>query len=101
MKTLITGASGGKHRYCGPALAGLSWLRQGDAPVTTTCALQRKLDWLWAGHHVFACTCSRRDVIDALGAPQKNELPTGPDGVITGLVAIIRQYLRTDTHPRT
>jgi glutamyl-Q tRNA(Asp) synthetase len=62
---------------------GLSWpqpvMRQSDR----LGRYSEKLDWLWAGHHVFACTCSRRDVLDALAAPQEGtDVPTGPDCVI-------------------
>ena len=62
---------------------GLSWPQPVMRQSQRLARYCEKLDWLWAGHHVFACTCSRRDVIDALGAPQEGaDLPTGPDGVI-------------------
>jgi glutamyl-Q tRNA(Asp) synthetase len=62
---------------------GLSWsqpvMRQSDR----LARYGEKLDWLWAKNYVFACTCSRRDVLDALTAPQEGvDIPTGPDGVI-------------------
>ena len=62
---------------------GLSWsqtvMRQSDRLAHYGAAL----DGLWANKSVFACTCSRRDVLDALAAPQEGAgVPTGPDGVI-------------------
>lgn len=41
----------------------------------------RALDQLWARDLLYPCTCSRRDIELALGAPQEGVLP-GPDGPI-------------------
>ena len=42
---------------------------------------QQALDQLWEGDLLFACSCSRRDVLLALGAPQEG-VTTGPDGPV-------------------
>ena len=42
-----------------------------------------KLHWLWNHGYAFSCACSRRDVLDAMSAPQEGAVPTiGPDGLI-------------------
>jgi glutamyl-Q tRNA(Asp) synthetase len=44
---------------------------------------QRALDRLWADDLLFPCTCSRRDIELALGAPQEGiDQTVGPDGPI-------------------
>ncbi|SEM79972.1 glutamyl-Q tRNA(Asp) synthetase [Gemmobacter aquatilis] len=41
------------------------------------------LDQLWAHGMLFACTCSRRDIEQALSAPQEGVTPVfGPDGMV-------------------
>nr|WP_308915194.1 tRNA glutamyl-Q(34) synthetase GluQRS [Jannaschia sp. LMIT008] len=40
------------------------------------------LDRLWASGVLYPCTCNRRDIRDALGAPQEGVPVHGPDGVI-------------------
>ena len=62
---------------------GLWWptpvMRQSDRMAT----YRERLQWLWDNDYAFACTCSRRDLIAALSAPQEGvEIPTGPDGLI-------------------
>ena len=61
---------------------GLSW----DGPVLRQSERQQAyrdtLQWLWDLNLVFACTCSRRDVIEAATAPNEGTPPQGPDGVI-------------------
>ncbi|WP_102110117.1 tRNA glutamyl-Q(34) synthetase GluQRS [Oceaniglobus roseus] len=62
---------------------GLSWpepaLRQSDRLPTYRAALER----LWQHDLLFACSCNRRDILDALGAPQEGTAPPmGPDGPI-------------------
>ncbi|SFP48022.1 tRNA glutamyl-Q(34) synthetase GluQRS [Tranquillimonas alkanivorans] len=61
---------------------GLHWpepvMRQSDRlPVYA-----RTLDALWARGLLYACTCRRRDILDALSAPQEGAVPTGPDGIV-------------------
>ncbi len=42
-----------------------------------------KLRWLWNHGYAFACSCTRRDVLAAVAAPQEGALIlTGPDGMI-------------------
>jgi len=63
---------------------GLTWdappLRQSDR----ISKYRRALCTLWQDAQVlFRCTCSRRDILGALGAPQEGvALPFGPDGLI-------------------
>ncbi len=61
---------------------GLCWetpvLRQSDR----LAAYGKALDDLWARDILYPCTCSRRDILDAIAAPQEAAVPTGPDGVI-------------------
>ncbi len=62
---------------------GVTWdappLRQSDRIPAYLDALHG----LWNERVMFPCTCSRRDVLGALGAPQEGAaLPSGPDGLI-------------------
>ena len=61
---------------------GLSW----DEPVMRQSeritVYQTALDELWQRALLFPCTCSRRDISDALAAPQEGVLTYGPDGLI-------------------
>jgi glutamyl-Q tRNA(Asp) synthetase len=66
----------------------LSWLGvhwDGD-PMRQSGRLaeyQRALDRLWGDDLLFPCTCTRRDIELALGAPQEGvELAEGPDGPV-------------------
>ncbi len=43
---------------------------------------QAALDDLWRRGMLYACTCSRRDIIEAASAPQEGTLPPGPDGPV-------------------
>lgn len=60
---------------------GVSWpspvMRQSDRQPAYDDALDR----LWSQGLLYSCTCSRRDIKDALSAPQEG-VPIGPDGVI-------------------
>jgi glutamyl-Q tRNA(Asp) synthetase len=66
----------------------LDWLGLGwDAdPLRQSTRLpdyQRALDRLWANDLLYPCTCSRRDIELALGAPQEGVAsPDGPDGPV-------------------
>ncbi len=62
---------------------GLNWprpvMRQSDRLPT----YRRALSQLWARGLIYPCTCTRRDISDALNAPQEGAAPTphiGPDG---------------------
>ncbi|WP_377505345.1 tRNA glutamyl-Q(34) synthetase GluQRS [Octadecabacter sp. R77987] len=62
---------------------GLTWptpvMRQSDR----LAQYHDRLNWMWDNGYVFACTCSRRDVLAAMAAPQEGMLVlTGPDGLI-------------------
>ena len=61
---------------------GLRWptpvLRQSDRQA----AYDQALDTLWQAGVIYACTCTRRDIRDALSAPQEGHAATGPDGLI-------------------
>ncbi len=63
------------------AWLGLTW----DGPVWRQSerleSYAQALDDLWARDLLFPCTCSRRDILEALAAPQEGA-PMGPDGVI-------------------
>ncbi|AKS46079.1 glutamyl-Q tRNA(Asp) synthetase [Octadecabacter temperatus] len=46
-------------------------------------AYRDKLRWFWNHGYAFSCSCSRRDVMEAMSAPQEGAEPaTGPDGLI-------------------
>ncbi len=62
---------------------GLSWerpvMRQSDRMNAYGAALDR----LWAAGLLFPCTCTRRDIAEALSAPQEGAGPAhGPDGPV-------------------
>ncbi len=62
---------------------GLTWpnpvMRQSDRAA----AYGETLQHLWANGNIFACTCSRHDISDAMSAPQEGSAPPmGPDGLI-------------------
>ncbi|WP_068302083.1 tRNA glutamyl-Q(34) synthetase GluQRS [Pararhodobacter sp. CCB-MM2] len=64
------------------AWLGLSWeqpvMRQSDRLPVYRAALQS----LWDRGLIFACQCSRRDILSAASAPNEGEPLMGPDGVI-------------------
>ena len=65
------------------AWLGLRW----DAPPLRQSermpAYRAALDALWARGLLYPCTCTRRDIADALSAPQEGAAPaTGPDGPV-------------------
>jgi len=61
---------------------GLTWkepvTRQSDQSIRYREALQL----LWQRGLLFACDCSRRDIVEAMTAPQESTQPMGPDGPI-------------------
>lgn len=61
---------------------GIDWpepvMRQSDRMA----AYEQALDDLWARGLLYPCTCTRRDVHDAISAPQEGALIHGPDGPI-------------------
>ena len=66
------------------AWLGITWdappMRQSDRIADYQNALRQ----LWHDHSIlYPCTCSRKDILGALNAPQEGaELPFGPDGLI-------------------
>ncbi|MEO9826262.1 MAG: tRNA glutamyl-Q(34) synthetase GluQRS [Paracoccaceae bacterium] len=64
------------------AWLGLSWetavMRQSERMEVYARALKT----LWDEHILFACTCNRRDVLEAASAPQDGPAVYGPDGII-------------------
>ena len=63
------------------AWLGLTW----DGPVWRQSdrmdSYHRVIDDLWQRGHLYICTCTRRDIQDALNAPQEGAA-IGPDGLI-------------------
>lgn len=61
---------------------GLGWpepvMRQSDRQVAYDAAL----DSLWHKGLLYPCTCTRRDIADALAAPQEGAPLLGPDGLV-------------------
>ena len=61
---------------------GLTW----DGPVMRQSErldrYRRALDRLWDASLLFACTCTRRDVLEAARAPNEATPAVGPDGVV-------------------
>ena len=46
-------------------------------------AYDKALDGLWERDLLYPCTCTRRDILEAVSAPQEGIIvPTGPDGII-------------------
>lgn len=61
---------------------GLEWplpvMRQSGRMDIYRAALTK----LWEMGLLYPCTCSRRDIRDALSAPQEGDIPVGPDGPV-------------------
>ncbi len=61
---------------------GLSW----ETPVMRQSerldAYRRTLQSLWTQDLLFACTCNRRDILEAASAPNEGEPAVGPDGIV-------------------
>ena len=64
------------------AWLGLTW----DGPVMRQSerikTYQKALKTLWSDGILFACTCNRRDIIEAASAPQEGAPIHGPDGIV-------------------
>jgi glutamyl-Q tRNA(Asp) synthetase len=61
---------------------GLTWPEPVLCQSARTPAYAAALDSLWSQGLLYPCTCTRRDIADALSAPQEGALPTGPDGLV-------------------
>lgn len=61
---------------------GLAWpepvMRQSDRMA----AYRASLNAMWEDGLLYACTCTRRDIAQAISAPQEGAAAMGPDGVI-------------------
>ncbi|MEO1139610.1 MAG: tRNA glutamyl-Q(34) synthetase GluQRS [Pseudomonadota bacterium] len=61
---------------------GLRWPSPVMRQSERTSAYNDALDSLWHGSLLFPCTCSRRDIQNAMSAPQEGMPLDGPDGLI-------------------
>lgn len=65
------------------AWLGLSWPQPVMRQSERLALYAQQLRILWEDGAIFACTCTRRDVMEAASAPQEGGTPlTGPDGVV-------------------
>lgn len=64
------------------AWLGLSWEQPVLFQSTRLPAYKTALDRLTALGLTFVCTCTRRDIADAVAAPQEGAAPAGPDGPV-------------------
>ena len=64
------------------AWLGIGWeepvMRQSERQAAYAAAL----DALWQAGLLYPCTCNRRDILDALSAPQEGAPVLGPDGLV-------------------
>ncbi|MEM7753925.1 MAG: tRNA glutamyl-Q(34) synthetase GluQRS [Pseudomonadota bacterium] len=83
---------------------GLSWEEPALRQSERMTAYDKALNHIWQMGILYPCKCTRRDIQNALAAPQEGaELPRGPDGpVYPGTcrenMAFERKF--PDTHPR-
>jgi glutamyl-Q tRNA(Asp) synthetase len=81
------------------AWLGLSWdgpvIRQSERLGQYRAGLAR----LWDAGLAFACTCSRRDILDAASAPQEGAVVEGPDGIVYPGTCRARTSPRKGTPP--
>lgn len=61
---------------------GLSWPEPVMRQSQRAAAYGAALDDLWQRDYLYPCTCSRRDIQQAVSAPQEGAQLYGPDGVI-------------------
>lgn len=61
---------------------GLSWEEPVMRQSERTGAYGAALDCLWTDKLLYPCTCTRRDISEALAAPQEGANKLGPDGPI-------------------
>lgn len=62
---------------------GLDWPKPVLRQSENMPAYEDALDRLWQGGLLYPCSCSRRDILEAMSAPQEGAtLPMGPDGLI-------------------
>lgn len=63
------------------AWLGISWTKPVLRQSNQMDRYNGALDLLWDLGLLYPCTCNRRDIKDAIAAPQEG-VPTGPDGII-------------------
>lgn len=62
---------------------GLDWPRPVLRQSENMAAYESALDRLWQAGLLYPCSCNRRDILEAMSAPQEGAtLPMGPDGLI-------------------
>ena len=61
---------------------GLSWPEPCRRESDCTAEYEAALDQLWSRGLLYRCTCTRRDIAEALSAPQEGAPVHGPDGLI-------------------
>ncbi len=64
------------------AWLGIHWDAEPMRQSERMPAYSAALDQLWQGGYLYPCTCTRRDIEMALGAPQEGAPHHGPDGLI-------------------
>jgi glutamyl-Q tRNA(Asp) synthetase len=64
------------------AWLGLTWERPVLFQSTRLAAYRAALDRLAGRGLTYPCTCTRRDIAEAVAAPQEGALPFGPDGLV-------------------
>jgi glutamyl-Q tRNA(Asp) synthetase len=81
---------------------GLTWEEPVMRQSERMAAYHKALDALWAMGLLYPCTCTRRDIAEALSAPQEGAPPTvGPDGpVYPGTCRPAPDATRTGPRPR-
>ncbi|HHB81148.1 MAG TPA: tRNA glutamyl-Q(34) synthetase GluQRS, partial [Aliiroseovarius sp.] len=82
---------------------GLDWPRPCRRESEHMGAYEAALDALWARGLLYPCTCTRRDIAEALSAPQEGAGAVGPDGpVYPGTCRGNMSYERSfpDVYPR-
>lgn len=85
------------------AWLGLRWAEPCRRESECAEDYEAALDKLWQKRLLYPCTCSRRDIRDALSAPQEGGTVEGPDGLVypgtcRGKLAYERSL--PETHPR-
>lgn len=61
---------------------GLSWPEPVMRQSNRMAAYEDALDQLWERGYLYPCTCTRRDIQNAMSAPQEGVPTHGPDGLI-------------------
>ncbi len=86
------------------AWLGISWPEPCRRESEHMASYDAALDHLWEMGLLYPCTCSRRDIREALSAPQEGETIEGPDGLVypgtcRGEMAYERSFPDNHTRP--